>query len=150
TRLRTYLRASDSAARLEGTRFAVLLEDMSDERNFVQVAERIANLFATPFPLDGREFIARACMSIASASPEEGADDLLRNSDVALRAAKRRGIGTCEVYDPQIHAAALRHRDLQEELRRAIDRGDLTLVYQPIVILRSRRIAGVEALVRWQ
>ena len=150
TRLRTYLRASDSAARLEGTRFGILLEDMSDERNFVQVAKRIATLFSTPLVARGREFAASACMGIASAIPEETADELLRNADVALRAAKRRGRGACELYDPQVHAAALGHRHLTEELRAALVRGDFSLMYQPIVILRSRRIAGAEALVRWQ
>jgi diguanylate cyclase (GGDEF)-like protein/PAS domain S-box-containing protein len=148
-RLRTYLRASDSAARLEGTRFAILLEDMTDERHFAQVAERFTSLFSTPLTAQGHEFLPTACMGIASAIPEEGPDDLLRNADVALRAAKRRGRGACELYDPQIHAAALGHRVLREELAGAIERGDFSLVYQPIVILRSRRIAGVEALLRW-
>jgi diguanylate cyclase (GGDEF)-like protein len=150
TRLRTYLRASDSAARLDGTRFGILLEDMSDERNFVQVAQRIATLFSTPLVTRGREFVASAHMGIASAVPEETADELLRNADVALRAAKRRGRGACELYDPQVHAAALGHRHLHEELRVALERGEFSLLYQPIVILRSRRIAGAEALVRWQ
>jgi diguanylate cyclase (GGDEF)-like protein/PAS domain S-box-containing protein len=149
-RLRTYVRSSDSAGRLEGVRFAILLEDMSDERHFGQVAERIGALFETPLTCRGRDFIASACMGIASAIPEEGPDDLMRNADVALRAAKRRGRGSCELYDPQIHAAALGHRHLEEELRRALDNSEFSLVYQPIVVLRNRRIAGVEALVRWQ
>jgi len=149
TRLRTYLRASDSAARLEGARFAILLEDMSDERNFSQVAERLAKLFSTPLVIRGRDFAGSACMGIASAIPEEGPDELLRNADVALRSAKRRGRGASEIFDPQVHAAALGHRHLEEELGRAIEQGNFALVYQPIVILRSRRIAGVEALVRW-
>lgn len=150
TRLKTYLRSSDSAARLEGTRFALLLEDMADERNFVQVAERIAKLYSAPLALHGRSFAATANMGIASAIPEESADDLLRNADVALRSAKRRGRGAVELYDPRIHAAALGHRHLEEDLRLAVERGELTLLYQPIVILRTRRIAGLEALVRWQ
>jgi diguanylate cyclase (GGDEF)-like protein/PAS domain S-box-containing protein len=148
-RLRTFLRASDSAARLEGTRFAILLEDMSDERNFVQVAQRLVSLFAAPLSVRGKDFTPSASMGIASAIPEEGPEDLLRNADVALRSAKRRGRGACELYDPQVHPAALGHRHLEEELRRAIEQGDFSLVYQPIVVLRSRRIAGVEALVRW-
>jgi diguanylate cyclase (GGDEF)-like protein/PAS domain S-box-containing protein len=150
TRIRTCLRASDSAARLEGTRFGILLEDMTEERHFVQVSERFARLFTTPLIVHEREFIAGGNIGIASAVPEDGADELLRNADVALRAAHRRGRGTVELYDPNQHAPALGHRNLHDDLHRAIAEGQLSLVYQPIVILRNRRIAGVEALVRWQ
>lgn len=148
-RLATCLRASDSAARLEGSRFGILLEDMSDESNFVQVAERIGKVFATPVLVNDREFTGNASMGIASAVPEDSPDDLIRHADAALRSAKRRGRGACELFDPRIHTAALGHRNLEDDLRRAIERKEFTLVYQPIVILRSRRIAGVEALVRW-
>lgn len=150
TRVKTCLRASDSAARLEGTRFGILLEDMSDERHFARVSERLARLFTTPLVAREREFIASGNIGIANAAPEDGADELLRNADVALRAARRRGRGTVELFDPLHHAPALGHRHLQSDLRIAIDNGQLSLLYQPIVILRNRRIAGVEAFVRWQ
>jgi diguanylate cyclase (GGDEF)-like protein/PAS domain S-box-containing protein len=150
TRVMTCLRSSDSAARLEGTRFGMLLEDMSEERHFAHVSERLARLFTTPLVAREREFIASGNIGIASAAPEDGADELLRNADVALRAARRRGRGTVELYDPHRHAPALGHRHLQSDLRSAIDKGQLSLLYQPIVILRNRRIAGVEAFVRWQ
>jgi diguanylate cyclase (GGDEF)-like protein/PAS domain S-box-containing protein len=148
-RLATCLRSSDSAARLEGARFGILLEDMSDESNFVQVAERIGKVFATPIVIEGHDFTGGASMGIASAVPEDSPDDLIRHADVALRSAKRRGRGACELFDPRVHAAALGHRNLEDDLRRALERGEISLLYQPIVILRSRRIAGVEALVRW-
>ncbi|MEP7345917.1 MAG: EAL domain-containing protein [Gemmatimonadaceae bacterium] len=148
-RLSTCLRASDSAARLEGARFGILLEDMSDESNFVQVAERIGKVFATPIAIGGRDYAGGASMGIASAVPEDSPDDLIRHADVALRSAKRRGRGSCELFDPRVHAAALGHRNLEDDLRQALERGEFSLLYQPIVILRSRRIAGVEALVRW-
>jgi diguanylate cyclase (GGDEF)-like protein/PAS domain S-box-containing protein len=150
TRVKTCLRSSDSAARLEGTRFGILLEDMSEERHFAHVSERLARLFTTPLIAREREFIASGNIGIASAVPEDGADELLRNADVALRAARRRGRGTVELYDPHHHAPALGHRHLQSDLQSAIDNGQLSLLYQPIVILRNRRIAGVEAFVRWQ
>jgi diguanylate cyclase (GGDEF)-like protein/PAS domain S-box-containing protein len=149
TRVKTCLRSSDSAARLEGTRFGILLEDMTEERHFAHVSERLARLFTTPLIAREKEFIAGGNIGIASAIPEDGLDELLRNADVALRAARRRGRGAVELYDPQQHAPALGHRHLQDDLRKAIDRGQLVLQYQPIVILRNRRIAGVEALVRW-
>lgn len=150
TRIRTCLRASDSAARLEGTRFGILLEDMSEERHFAQVSERLARLFTTPLVVRDKEFIASGNIGIASAVPDDGVEELLRNADVALRAAHRRGRGAVELYDPHQHAPALGHRNLHDDLRLAIAEGQLSLVYQPIVILRNRRIAGVEALVRWQ
>lgn len=149
TRLGTVLRSSDSAGRVEGARFAILLEDMADESNFVQVADRIGQAFATPIVVDGREFLGNANLGIASALPEDTVDDILRHADVALRAARRRGRGACELFDPRVHEPALAHTRLEDDLKRAIDAGDFSLVYQPIVILRSRRIAGVEALVRW-
>ena len=150
TRVNTCLRASDSAARLEGTRFGILLEDMAEERHFAHVSERLARLFTTPLIANEREFIASGNIGIATAVADDGAEELLRNADVALRAARRRGRGAVELYDPHNHTPALGHRHLQDDLQRAIADGQLTLQYQPIVILRTRRIAGVEALVRWQ
>jgi diguanylate cyclase (GGDEF)-like protein/PAS domain S-box-containing protein len=150
TRVKTCLRSSDSAARLEGTRFGILLEDMTAERHFANVSERLARLFTTPLVAREREFIASGNIGIASAVPDDGTDELLRNADVALRAARRRGRGAVELYDPQQHAPALGHRYVAHDLQRAIADGQLALLYQPIVILRTRRIAGVEALVRWQ
>jgi EAL domain-containing protein (putative c-di-GMP-specific phosphodiesterase class I) len=143
------VRDVDSVARLEGARFGILLEDMADEGNFVQVAERLNSAFATPMSVRGRDYRASLCIGIASALPEDEADDVLRHADVALRAARRRGRGTCELFDHRTHAAALRHHALEGDLARAIERQELQLVFQPIVILRTRRIAGVEALVRW-
>jgi len=149
TRIKTCLRSSDSAARLEGTRFGILLEDMSEQRHFAHVSERLARLFTTPLVAQEREFIASGNIGIATAVPEDGAEELLRNADVALRAARRRGRGAVELYDPLQHAPALGHSHLHADLHLAIEHGQLTLLYQPIVILRNRRIAGVEALVRW-
>ena len=150
TRVKNCLRSSDSAARLEGTRFGILLEDMSEERHFAHVSERLARLFTSPLVAREKDFIASGNIGIATAVPEDGADELLRNADVALRAARRRGRGAVELFDPLHHIPALNHRHLQEDLRHAVERGQLSLLYQPIVILRNRRIAGVEALVRWQ
>ena len=150
TRVKTCLRSSDSAARLEGTRFGILLEDMSEGRHFAHVSERLARLFTSPLIAHEKEFIASGNIGISNAAPEDGADELLRNADVALRAARRRGRGAVELFDPQFHVPALGHRDIHDDLRHAVERGQLSLLYQPIVILRNRRIAGVEALVRWQ
>lgn len=148
-RLGTVLRTTDSAARFDGSRFAILLEDMADESNFVQVAERIGQAFAAPLVSSGLGFVGNANLGIASATADDTADDVIRHADVALRAAKRRGRGACELFDPRVHEPALSHSRLEDDLKRGLDQGEFSLVYQPIVILRSRRIAGVEALVRW-
>jgi diguanylate cyclase (GGDEF)-like protein/PAS domain S-box-containing protein len=150
TRIHTCLRSSDSAARLEGTQFGILLEDLSEDLHVARVTERLARLFTAPLSVGGRAFIASGNIGIANAVPEDGAEELLRNVGVALRAARRRGRGAVELFDATQHAAPLGHQHLHDELRRAIEGGHLTLLYQPIVILRSRRIAGVEALVRWR
>lgn len=148
-RITSTVRDVDSVARLEGARFGILLEDMADEGNFVQVAERLNSSFGSPLNVRGRDYRASLCIGIASALPEDEADDVLRHADVALRSARRRGRGTCELFDHRTHAAALKHHALEGDLTRAIERQELQLVFQPIVILRTRRIAGVEALVRW-
>ncbi|HSA56302.1 MAG TPA: EAL domain-containing protein [Gemmatimonadaceae bacterium] len=149
TRIKTWLRASDSAARLDGTRFALLVEDLNDERGFMRIAERVARLFAAPVVVSERQFTASAWIGVAAALPEDTADDLLRNADIALRAARRRGRGAVEIFDAETHAPSADQSPVDEELRDALERGELSLRYQPIVILRSRRIAGAEALVRW-
>lgn len=150
TRIQTCLRSSDSAARVEGTRFGLLLEELEEDRHVARVTERLARLFAAPLPVDGAEYVASGNIGIANAAPEDTADDLLRNVDVALRAAQRRGRGAVELYDARRHPAALGHDHLLDDLRQAVGAGQLSLLYQPIVILRTRRIAGVETLVRWQ
>jgi EAL domain-containing protein (putative c-di-GMP-specific phosphodiesterase class I) len=122
---------------------------MADESNFVQVADRIGQAFATPLRTDNLNFTGNANLGIASATPDDGVDDVLRNADIALRAARKRGRGACELYDPRVHQPALAHVRLEDDMKRAMEAGDFSLVYQPIVILRSRRIAGVEALIRW-
>ncbi len=149
-RVQTCLRASDSAARLEGTRFGILLEDMAEEREVAIVTERLARLFTSPLSAHGREFIAGGNIGIATATPEDSAESLLRNADVALRAARRHGSGAVELFDANEHPPALGHRGLAGELQTALASGQLELLFQPIVILRTRRIAGLEALVRWR
>lgn len=149
-RLATWLRATDSAARLEGFRFALLLEDLSDAQDFAKAAQRVARLFATPLTVEGQLCPCSAYIGVAVAYPEDDAEQLLQHAGVALRDARTRDRGTVELFDPGRHAGTLAHRNLETEMHGALERGELTLLYQPIVYLRSRRIAGVEALLRWQ
>jgi diguanylate cyclase (GGDEF)-like protein/PAS domain S-box-containing protein len=149
TRLQTLLRSSDTAARVGADEFAILLEQMSDDSDFLRIAERVRDAFDAPFVLGGRTITVTVSVGIASAVPDDGADDILRNADVALAMARRRGRGGCEIFEPRMHAAIVDRIELEADLQRAISAGEFALHYQPIVILHNRRIAGVEAFLRW-
>jgi diguanylate cyclase (GGDEF)-like protein len=149
-RLTATLRGGDTAARPGADEFALLLEDMADESNFVQISERVSEVLARPIAVDQRHLTVTVCTGIARVTPEDDADTLLRNADAALAAAKRRGRGACEVFSDRIRASLVDRVDLESELRAAVESRSFEIEYQPIVILHSRRIAGVEALLRWR
>jgi diguanylate cyclase (GGDEF)-like protein len=150
SRLGATLRGGDTAARLGADEFALLLEDMADESNFVQVSERVSEALARPISVDGRTLSVTTCSGIARVTPDDDVDSVLRNVDAALAAAKRRGRGACEVFSDRLRATLVDRVDLETELRSAFDARAFEIEYQPIVILHSRRIAGVEALLRWR
>jgi diguanylate cyclase (GGDEF)-like protein/PAS domain S-box-containing protein len=149
-RLRACLRSGDTAARLGGDEFAVLLEGCHDDgSDAMQVAERVSHAFARPFDLDEREAFVTASIGIAVSSGIENRDELLRNADLAMYLAKRRGKARVERFAPHMHAEAMERLDLLADLRHAIERDELELVYQPILDLTSRTVSGLETLVRW-
>ena len=149
-RLRACLRAGDTAARLGGDEFAVLLEGCQDSgEEAMQVAERIANAFARPFELDEREAFSTASIGIAISSGSEAGDDLLRNADLAMYLAKKRGKARVERFAAHMHEEVVERLDLLADLRYAIERDELQLEYQPIVDLETRTVSGLETLVRW-
>jgi diguanylate cyclase (GGDEF)-like protein len=149
-RLNSTLRGGDTASRPGADEFGLLLEDMADESNFVQISERVSEVIARPITIDRRDITVTACTGIAQATPDDDADSLLRNADAALAAAKRRGRGACEVFSERIRSTLVDRVELETELRAAVDARAFDIEYQPIVILHSRRIAGVEALLRWR
>src|SRR5690606_38515735 len=148
-RLVSGLRAFDTAARLGGDEFAVLVDDIPRNDEVIQVAERIARAFREPFMVDGREVNASASVGIALAAVGQSADELLRNADLAMYFAKNRGRGQAVLFEPSMHAAAVTRQELQRDLARALERGELSLVYQPIHALDTRAVVGAEALLRW-
>jgi diguanylate cyclase (GGDEF)-like protein len=148
-RLEGCLRGTDTAARLGGDEFAVLMEDVDGESDALEVARRMIGALDEPLTAAGREVFVGASVGIAFGSAGTGADQLLRNADLAMYTAKRRGKGRAQVFEPAMHAAAVERLEVEAELRRALDRGGLTLHYQPIVALDTGRTCGVEALVRW-
>ena len=141
----------DTLARLGGDEFAILLDDIRDPIEAIRVAERLQAELATPLVVDQREIVISASIGIAaSASPHTHAEDLLRDADIAMYRAKRGGKARCEVSDPAMHASAVKRLSLETDLRRALERGEFRVYYQPIVWLQTGEIAGFEALTRWQ
>jgi diguanylate cyclase (GGDEF)-like protein/PAS domain S-box-containing protein len=150
-RLREALRPEDTVGRLGGDEFVVLLADIADERVAVEVAERIVAALRRPFLLEGIEHFVTVSIGIAIASGERAlAGALIRDADAALYRAKDRGRGRYEVFDRAMRVRTLERLSLENDLRRALDRGQLRVNYQPVVSLRDRSILGIEALVHWE
>ena len=149
-RLRTVVRPGDTTARLGGDEFAMLIEDLASRDDAVQAAERVLGTFRRPFRIQDREIGVRASVGVAIAD-EEGirADELLRNADVAMYAAKAHGKARYTVFTRSLHSAALERLALEQDLREAISRDEFKLVFQPQLDLTTRRIVGAEALMRW-
>ena len=148
-RLGRSLRPEDVLARFGGDEFVVLLEEVEDAEEAVRVAERISKGFRSPFRLDGRELYASASIGIATGDARaKSPEDLLRDADTAMYRAKEVG-GTYCVFDPAMHERAVKRLEEENDLRRAIERGEFVVHYQPIVRLDDRSVWGVEALVRW-
>jgi diguanylate cyclase (GGDEF)-like protein/PAS domain S-box-containing protein len=149
-RLLGCVRAGDTAARLGGDEFAVLVEDGGGLAEALQVAGRVQRAVRLPFVVAGREIVLGASLGLASsAGAGETAGDLLRDADVAMYQAKRAGKGRVVVFEPGMQAAVRARLELEADLRGAVERGELALVYQPIVALATGRVVGAEALVRW-
>ena len=153
-RLKNSLRQADTAARLGGDEFAILLEDGGDGVDAAEVAARILASLEGPFHLEGKEVFVRASIGIATAEARtggpEGAEELLRNADVAMYMAKEAGKGRYQVFEPAMHDTALQRLELKADLQRAVDNNEFVLHYQPVIELATGRIEGLEALVRWQ
>ncbi|HUH06553.1 MAG TPA: EAL domain-containing protein, partial [Egibacteraceae bacterium] len=149
-RLRSCLRNVDTAARLGGDEFALLLEDVANPEEALAIVRRAMEVLRRPFRLGGRDVSVRASVGVALGSREQFTpDELLRNADVAMYAAKAGGKGRYEVFDPATHDGSGRRLELRIDLQGGIDRREFFLVFEPIALLASERIAGMEALVRW-
>ena len=146
-----HTRASDTVARLGGDEFAVLIEDVPPLESLRQLAERIVESLRIPFKLDDGDVLVTASMGIAISSGPESVDDLLRNADTAMYAAKARGKHRYEMFNSKMRSAARDRLQLEKDLQRALERdGELLLYYQPIMNLATGRLFGIEALARWR
>lgn len=147
-RLRGCLRPADTMARLGGDEFAVLLEELREPEDSARAAQRMLDALEAPFKLAGREIFVSASIGIAAGTGDP--DTLLRDADLAMYRAKAQGKGRYAAFEPQMHTAVVERLELEVDLKRAIERGELVLVYQPIFNLRSGGFAGLEALLRWR
>ncbi|MGO9977354.1 MAG: EAL domain-containing protein [Solirubrobacteraceae bacterium] len=148
-RLKQVVRPTDTVARFGGDEFGLLLEEISDEREAVAMAERIGSVFARPFPLAHNEHFVTTSVGIALAQGGDLPQDLIRDADAAMYRAKERGRARYELFDEVMRGRAIARLRIENDLRRAIERDELRLAYQPIVSLRDESIASVEALLRW-
>jgi diguanylate cyclase (GGDEF)-like protein len=149
-RLSECTRAADTAARFGGDEFAVLLEDDGCGVQPDAVADRIIAAMRRPFDVEGKEVFIGATVGIAHAHDASlGPDELLRNADLAMYRAKKAGGNRCATYETAMRTALLARIELEADLRHALERDELRLVYQPVVELESGRTVGVEALARW-
>jgi diguanylate cyclase (GGDEF)-like protein/PAS domain S-box-containing protein len=139
-------RTADTVARLGGDEFAILIEGSDSGEG---LPERLGAAMSHPFSLSGNQVRVTASIGVATASGDDTADDLLRNADVAMYAAKRRGKGRAATFESRMYADLRERLDLEAALSVAMERNELVLHYQPIVELKTGAIYGVEALVRW-
>jgi len=149
-RLQLLIRAGDTVARLSADEFAILM-DGADVDMATELGEQLRRALLPPVVVGDHAIRVQASLGLAQATPgEQSAEEVLRNADVAMYLAKESGKSGLAVYEPRRHSEALQRLELRADLQRALTRSELVLHYQPTVDLASGRVAGFEALVRWQ
>jgi diguanylate cyclase (GGDEF)-like protein len=149
-RLANTMRAEDIVARLGGDEFAVLTSISADHAVLLDIAERIIGTLSAPFAVDGHTIVIGASIGIATIDGSAGgAADVMRYADMALYRAKNEGRNRACIYDAAMDADLSKRKLIEQELREAIEKGELDVLYQPIVNGSGEKVVGVEALARW-
>lgn len=154
-RLETCLRLGDTVARLGGDEFTILAQNVNHISEVTKLAERIQHAISLPYNLAGHEVSTTASIGIAACACGESShyttpEEVLRDADTAMYQAKLKGKARHQLFDESMHAQAVNQMAMEHDLRRAIEREELFLLYQPIVNLASGKVEGFEALVRWR
>jgi diguanylate cyclase (GGDEF)-like protein/PAS domain S-box-containing protein len=150
-RLDRCLRPGDTLARLGGDEFGVLLDDVEDSRQAGLIAERVHELLGEPFAIHGHEVFTAASIGIAlSAEHYTTPEEMLRDADLAMYRAKSETQRAYEVFDSDMHDSMVALHRIETNLRRAVERDEFIIHYQPIVALETGRVLGFEALLRWE
>ncbi len=149
-RLEELLGKYHTVARLGSDEFAIILTNIENISSVLLVADRILKSFSFPFQLNRQEIFINASIGIALSNLNyERPEHLLRDADIAMYRAKTLGKGQYQIFDPEMHDAAIQVLQLENDLRRAIERQEFIVHYQPIIALSTSKIVGFEALVRW-
>jgi len=150
-RLSALVSSGDTVARLGGDEFAILIDGVDHETDAVRTAQRIQDSLLVPFRVAQHEIFTTVSIGIAlSSTGYRDPQDALRDADIAMYRAKARGKARHEVFDTAMHDRTVELLRFETDLRRAIERGELRVHYQPVIELKSGRVAGFEALLRWQ
>ena len=150
-RLQSCLRQVDTVSRFGGDEFAILLDGIKDPSDAIRVAEKIQEALLRPFELGGHEAFTSASIGIAlSTGGYDQPDYILRDADTAMYRAKDAGKACYELFDLEMHSRAVIRMRLESDLRRALERDEFRVFYQPIMSVQTGRLSGFEALVRWQ
>jgi diguanylate cyclase (GGDEF)-like protein/PAS domain S-box-containing protein len=150
-RLTNCLRSEDTVARFGGDEFTVLLEDINGPEAAIQIADRIQAEISQPFELNGQKVFTSTSIGIAmNETGVEQSQDLLRNADTALYKAKASGKARYALFDLGMHDSAVKLQQLETDLRKALEKDEFQVYYQPVISLQNDRVIGFEALIRWQ
>lgn len=147
-RLQSMVRLTDTLARFGGDEFVIVCENITPE-DTQRLVKRVVDIGKEPFVLEGQEVFVTVSVGIVLASGDEDAETVLRNSDAAMYQAKNNGRAQAMVFSEEIYRKASSRLDLESQLARALDKGELRVHYQPIVEVSTEKVVGFEALVRW-